>query len=482
MPDQDSFLILKIGVRHNINARRHKFKMKKIFGILMLKDAWGLWNFISRSSALFYGLSNTAVVTIYFSLEDQGYYYVILSILLSQVIFEMGINYVATNYISHEFTNLRWMKGYILKGNYLSFQRARSIIKKNAMIISLGSIFFLLFSVVYGLFIFQSSSDRLDASFLFLFFAICSVSAIKFLVVGFEAVLEGLGEIVYVSRVRIFSGGLGLLAFVFCAVTNFGLTSIFYQILVFVTASIASYLYKYKLFLFQLIHGKFVTQFNWWLEVWPLQWKISLSWISGFATFNLFNPLVFYFCGPSAAAKFGLALSLTAAVSSLAAAFVNAQVPRVCDLVASAQHDRLKRLWRGMEATSVSVAIVAAAGCLGTIEFARHTFTEISPKLPELALLLVLMCGTVVQQFSNTVAVVVRAHKSEPFLIPSLFAGFLTMSLLLVVVPEYCAIGAAMVSLFVTLGVAVPSAVWIGAANLQHLSRFQSLRKRQPKA
>ena len=37
---------------------------------------------------------------------------------------------------------------------------------------------------------------------------------------------------------------------------------------------------------------------SWKHEIWPFQWRIAVSWMSGYFIFDLINPVAFYFCGP----------------------------------------------------------------------------------------------------------------------------------------------------------------------------------------
>ena len=83
-----------------------------------------------------------------------------------------------------------------------------------------------------------------------------------------------------------------------------------------------------------------MTVLIWKKEIWPFQWRISLSWLSGFFTFNLINPIVFVLHGPVMAGRIGITFSLITAVLSIAGAWINSKIPAICSLIA--ENDRAK--------------------------------------------------------------------------------------------------------------------------------------------
>ena len=72
---------------------------------------------------------------------------------------------------------------------------------------------------------------------------------------------------------------------------------------------------------------------------------------------------------------------------------------------------------------------------------------------------LLLSIFLVVSQFNNAVAVVVRAHKIEPFLPSSLIAGFLTPILLFTLVTYFGEIGVALTMISVSTFIGLPVAL-----------------------
>ncbi len=66
---------------------------------------------------------------------------------------------------------------------------------------------------------------------------------------------------------------------------------------------------------------------DWRSEVLPFQWRIALSWISGYFIFQLFTPLTFARQGAAAAGRLGIALSIFTALLTLGMSWVNARLP-----------------------------------------------------------------------------------------------------------------------------------------------------------
>ena len=52
-------------------------------------------------------------------------------------------------------------------------------------------------------------------------------------------------------------------------------------------------------------------------EIFPFQWKIALSWISGYLIFQLFNPVLFATEGSKIAGQMGMTMVAISGISSI---------------------------------------------------------------------------------------------------------------------------------------------------------------------
>ncbi|WP_431243073.1 hypothetical protein ACQ9BO_26135 [Flavobacterium sp. P21] len=84
---------------------------------------------------------------------------------------------------------------------------------------------------------------------------------------------------------------------------------------------------------------------NYRLEIFPFQWKIALSWISGYFIFQLFNPVLFATEGAVVAGQMGMTLTVLNSIFSLAFSWISTKVPVFSSLIAQKNYKDLDALF-----------------------------------------------------------------------------------------------------------------------------------------
>jgi O-antigen/teichoic acid export membrane protein len=156
-----------------------------------------------------------------------------------------------------------------------------------------------------------------------------------------------------------------------------------------------------------------------------MQWRIALSWASGYFVFSIFTPVLFWYHGPVVAGQMGMTWSLVNAMQ-IAVSWLAPRVPQFGILVAKRQYDELDHLlWR---LTYIIVTIgVAAAFCIWLFvyvlyEYGFHLATRLLPPLPTALLLLAQLLVVISLPFSSYM----RAHKTEPIVHISVLGAVLS--------------------------------------------------------
>ncbi len=67
---------------------------------------------------------------------------------------------------------------------------------------------------------------------------------------------------------------------------------------------------------------------SWRTDLLPMQWRIALSWMSGFFAFSFFTPVLFHFQGAVVAGQMGMTWTFVSALSILATSCVTPAGPR----------------------------------------------------------------------------------------------------------------------------------------------------------
>jgi hypothetical protein len=154
---------------------------------------------------------------------------------------------------------------------------------------------------------------------------------------------------------------------------------------------------------------------DWKREMLPLQWRIGLSWLSGYFIFSLFTPLAFRFEGAVAAGKVGLTLALVNMISAIAMTWSESRQSRFGILIAGRRWQDLDRAAVQGGVLSMGTALLGTAALFVLMAVLPHTGLSIASRfLPPgqtafFAGAMLVNCVIFIEAFY------LRAHKAEPF-------------------------------------------------------------------
>jgi len=187
-----------------------------------------------------------------------------------------------------------------------------------------------------------------------------------------------------------------------------------------------------------------------------MQWRIALSWLSGYLTFSLFTPVLFRFDGAVVAGQMGMSWSLIQAVSGVAALLVQTKAPAFGILIARRNWPELDRiaLRVGLSSFLLAVAGVLAVGIFAYLLQVFHF--RLAGRLLALPVLILFSAGMLAVQFTFPFAIYLRAHKREPFMVMSMVTGILVGISTVVLGYFYGALGIAIGYATLLIGVGLP--------------------------
>src|SRR5205085_10066948 len=82
-----------------------------------------------------------------------------------------------------------------------------------------------------------------------------------------------------------------------------------------------------------------------WKEIWPLQWRIGLSWLSGYFVNYLISPILFSVIGKGMAGQYGMCLRLGNSLQNISISWVSAHSPTLAGFVARREWMALDRVF-----------------------------------------------------------------------------------------------------------------------------------------
>jgi len=364
------------------------------------------------------------MIASYFTRELQGYYYTFRSLLALQVFIELGLGQVILQFASHEWSKLRLDERGEIVGDPDAVSR----------LVSLGRFAFKWYAVggavmAVGLglggFVFFSRSPQVGVQWPAPWFALCLLTGLDMCAVSLCSLLQGCNQVAQVYGFQLVQGVLRSLTTWLAIVLGAGLRTV--PAAVFVGLAWAGgFLYgRYRRFFHTFLTPFRGPSISWRAEMLPFQWRIALSWLSGYFCFSLFTPALFKFRGPIAAGQMGMTWALVGALSAICATWIYAKAPRFGMLVAKKDCAALDRLVLRTGAATFGVACVGAVVIEGAVYLLNVLDFRLAARLlPPLPTGLFLL-ATVLMQVSASQSAYLRAHKREPFLSVSVISGLL---------------------------------------------------------
>jgi O-antigen/teichoic acid export membrane protein len=367
------------------------------------------------------GLVTVALIARFLSPAEQGYYYTFGSLVALQIVFELGFSYVILQLASHERAELSISSGYQISGAPIAHARLASVIQKSVRWYSGAAVVMATALLPLGFYFFSTHQHAgPTVSWQLPWCSAALMAALNFQLDPFLSFLEGCGYVPEVARLRLIQSATGSVLAWTVLIYHHGLFAPSMMLLGMASCSFIWLSGKRKLLLELLRYNAGAHKIRWNLEVWPFQWRIAVSWLSGYFLFWIFNPVLFAFRGPVEAGKMGMSLSLANAIQAIAISWVSTKSAPFGTLIARKEYQWLDQTFFGALRQSLAVslagALVAWLGCL-YLNLRHFSFAQrLLAPLP-LAVLLLYMIVNVV---TSAEAYYLRAHKQEVFFVNSL--------------------------------------------------------------
>ena len=363
--------------------------------------------------------------------EEQGYYYTFKSILAIQVFFELGMNTVITQYVAHDVSHLNW-EGVTLAGEQRYLSRLASLLRFCTKWYTFFSTILLISLIVGGYAFFnQYGNQGQDIDWEIPWFILCVTTALNLLITPIFSYLQGLGKVKEVQKYYFYKYTFYLVS----VLVSFSLGAKLYALsignIVYILVS-CFFLFCTPLgrIVWNISRIKVTEKISYIKEILPFQWKIAVSWISGYFIFQLFNPVIFAIDGAVAAGQMGMTLTVLTGIQALTYSWTSTKIPTYSGLIEKKQYPQLDRLFYYTVRQAVSVNAVCLMGFFAFIFCFRHfdiTISQINLAdrfLPYLPLIL-MMLPEFANQFITAWATYLRCHKQEPFHIYSIVTAIL---------------------------------------------------------
>lgn len=384
----------------------------------------------SRIVQGFTGVASVFFITTFLSGVEQGFYYTFGSILALQVFFELGLTGIMTQYVAHEASHLTLNADGCYTGEERYRSRLASLVHFCVKWYAVLAFLVLAFLTAIGFVFFNRYGDsHADVSWQAPWVLICLGTAIKLFQSPFTSILMGLGKVKEMSKIGFWQqiilpaatwAGLACGLKLYVVGIGYLLSVLLWQVYVWNTglARIVVNLWRTRI-------TERVAYFK---EIFPYQWRIALSWVSGYFIFQLFNPVLFATEGAVVAGQMGMTLQALNAIQSFSFSWLNTKVPLYSKMIALKDYVQLDTLFNKTLRQMTAVCMALLLAFFAVIWLLNLTQLRIGDNviaerfLPYLPMML-MMIPVYLQQYINSWATYLRCHKKEPFLVNSICAG-----------------------------------------------------------
>jgi hypothetical protein len=435
------------------------------------------YTLLSRGLQLILAPVSLLLVARFLTPVQQGYYYTFASLLALQIFFELGLSYVVLQFASHEKARLTWTERGTLEGDATAKLRLSSLLRLALTWYGVAACLMVALVLPLGLVFFGRNSSTASGGWQLPWIWLTLTTAGAMLVSPVFAVLEGCGLVAEVARFRAVqigaAYGVGWLALFLGAGL---LASPIMASVGLVVACVWLVVAKRPFLTDMAAFPARASVLNWWNEVWPMQWRIALSWVSGYFIFQLFTPVLFAYQGAVVAGQMGMSLSIATALNTLALAWINTKAPMFGQLIARGEFAALDRLFFRSLRQATIVAVLLAWGVWVGFSLLRYLHIPLGARVLNPLALGLLFAASVVNVVVFALAVYLRAHKKEPFLWISVLSGVLTGLSTYLFGRYFGATGMAAGYLVITLVVGLGGGTWV------FVSKRREWHKEQPMA
>lgn len=350
---------------------------------------------------------------------EQGFYFTFGSVISLQVLVELGFTQSIVQLVSHEMVNLEKDGDGILCGPLEKRERIGSLfhlfMKWYAIVAVLA--FALLLGAGWWLF---SKQSGYSVNWKWPWTMLALVTAVQLCVDPFWSFLEGMNEVPWVAKTRIFlnlAKGGTLCATLFL---GFHLFAPVLSVIAYIGIGLVLLYRKWRNAFKDLgRRGGGVARVDWRHEVLPYQWRIAVSWLAGYFIFPIMNPLLFHMLGPITAGQFGMTWTALQTGASFGGAWMRTRTPKFGIAAAKKDRDGLEKIWKSAATQCIVFTIIAECGIVAILVLLHKFGFRLGTRFASIEVTVWLALAVIANQVVAVQAYYVRAHKKEPFMVLS---------------------------------------------------------------
>jgi hypothetical protein len=361
---------------------------------------------------------------------EQGYYFTFASVLALQIFFELGMNQVIIQLVSHDFAHIRTGKDGQLTGDAKCIARLAELVMLLRRWYGIAAALFFVMISIGGAWFFSTKGNLPLSAWIGPWVLLTLGTAFNLYLSATLTVLEGCGEVAGVARMRTvqsiggnilmwlaLSMGVGLWAMPLVPIVGAGYT-------IFWLHTNGGPLDRLRRYAGNITDKDLI---RWRSDIFPFQWRIAVSWVSGYLIFQLFTPLAFAQFGAEEAGRLGITMLVFSGLVTVGMSWVNAKLPAFAAHVSRGERASLNALFKSVVKRSMIFVFVVSMCIILAVIILTRTDTGLIHRFASIPVFVCMVVVALTQCFIFSAAAYMRAHKEEPMMLNSVVIGLLTL-------------------------------------------------------
>ena len=375
-------------------------------------------------------------------------------------LFDLGLSIVLVQVSAHLFINIKWLgKGHVSGEDSTQFL---SLVGQSFRLYLLLGLVFCFMLIPAGLYFFsqkESSEGLLTTEWQWPWIALVMATAINLLALPFLALVEGSGRVIEAYGVRLLQGVLGSIACWVVLSSGGGLLApAMIPAMGFIVALI--WLICRQPALLDYAWRIRNTEIKWLAEIWPLQWRIGLSWLSGYLLTQIYTPILFYYQGAELAGQMGLSLTIANMLGLLAQSWIARRVPLMAQAAGRKDWDLLDAVFAKDFIVS-TLAFLASALVLCGLHYFFLEKTHYANRVLAFWPFVGLMGIVFINNITGALAAQLRSFRKEPLVWISLIGALVSVPTAFVATTYYSVEGLVVAILAIQLLFILPVYIYL---------------------
>lgn len=287
-------------------------------------------NILNRLLGLFGNLGVIVVIIFALDIQMQGFYYTFYSLVFLKFFAELGLGFAVVQIISHITSSSERVDD--LKPHTWFFIKWFGIASIVLCVALMPAI--LIFKEQY------IEIENYDLRIISPWLVLSLATGVSVFLNGLISIIEGHKQILSVSKIRLMQSAANIIVVVTGLMVGAELWSLALGGIAGVISAAWGISKFRSLFAVDAVSKK--RSVDWVEEIWPFQWRLGVSWISGFFIFYCLTPIALRFDGPEAAGRLGMSLQLFQAINSIGILFVSTHSAVFGGLIAQRKFRQMK--------------------------------------------------------------------------------------------------------------------------------------------